>query len=152
MAPTLGEPVEHLVERAILTATRAHTGQLDKQGEIYILHPLRVMMAVPADPTLRAIAVMHDVLEDSEANGHLITATHLLAEDWPSDVVTALVALTHGPEEDYMDYVLRVCDNPLARQVKIFDVNDNLGRIDGLNPTLAERLGRKYEKALTLLL
>ncbi len=34
------------LERAILLATRAHAGQLDKGGADYILHPLRVMARV----------------------------------------------------------------------------------------------------------
>lgn len=31
------------LERAIEIAAKAHAGQVDKAGEVYILHPLRVM-------------------------------------------------------------------------------------------------------------
>ena len=34
------------LEKAIELAARAHAGQLDKAGLPYILHPLRVMLAV----------------------------------------------------------------------------------------------------------
>ena len=34
------------LEKAIEIATKAHAGQVDKQGMPYILHPLRVMQAV----------------------------------------------------------------------------------------------------------
>lgn len=36
---------EMLLEKAIRLAVSAHTGQHDKGGHPYILHPLRVMMA-----------------------------------------------------------------------------------------------------------
>lgn len=32
-----------MIEKAILIATKAHYGQLDKGGQPYILHSLRVM-------------------------------------------------------------------------------------------------------------
>ena len=34
-----------MLDKAIEIAVRAHTGQLDKCGEPYILHPLRVMLS-----------------------------------------------------------------------------------------------------------
>jgi len=35
----------NMLERAILIATNAHQGQIDKAGKPYILHPLRLMFA-----------------------------------------------------------------------------------------------------------
>jgi guanosine-3',5'-bis(diphosphate) 3'-pyrophosphohydrolase len=49
------------VEQAIEIATKAHHGQVDKAGKPYILHPLRVMLAMDND-TDRIVAVLHDVL------------------------------------------------------------------------------------------
>ena len=54
------------LELAIELATRFHEGQVDKCGEPYILHPLRVMMTVQGEQA-RVVAVLHDVLEDTEA-------------------------------------------------------------------------------------
>jgi (p)ppGpp synthase/HD superfamily hydrolase len=34
------------LERAIEIAAKAHAGQVDKAGEPYILHPIRVMLGV----------------------------------------------------------------------------------------------------------
>lgn len=34
------------IEKAISVATIAHNSQIDRYGEPYILHPLRVMMAL----------------------------------------------------------------------------------------------------------
>ena len=53
------------LEQAISIASLAHAGQLDKGGEPYILHPLRVMMKLK-DYDLRIIAVLHDVIEDTK--------------------------------------------------------------------------------------
>jgi GTP diphosphokinase / guanosine-3',5'-bis(diphosphate) 3'-diphosphatase len=56
------------LERAIEIAARAHAGQTDKAGQPYILHPLRVMLAVNSLPEKMA-AVMHDVVEDTNVFG-----------------------------------------------------------------------------------
>jgi hypothetical protein len=50
---------------AILVAANAHHGQVDKAKQPYILHPLRVMLAVDSDEE-RIAAVLHDVVEDTE--------------------------------------------------------------------------------------
>ena len=52
--------------KAIEIATKAHSGQFDKAGKPYILHPLHLMQQCLFDPELAAIAVLHDVIEDSE--------------------------------------------------------------------------------------
>jgi (p)ppGpp synthase/HD superfamily hydrolase len=54
------------VERAVELATRRHAGQLDKAGQPYLLHLLRVMQQVEGDIAKQA-AVLHDVLEDTPA-------------------------------------------------------------------------------------
>ena len=52
------------LERAIIIAAEAHTGQVDKAGVSYILHPLRLMLQMKTDVE-RIVAVLHDVVEDS---------------------------------------------------------------------------------------
>lgn len=49
------------LERAIEIAALAHAGQVDKAGEPYILHPLRVMLRVSGTHE-RMAAVLHDVV------------------------------------------------------------------------------------------
>jgi guanosine-3',5'-bis(diphosphate) 3'-pyrophosphohydrolase len=53
------------LEKAIEIAARAHTGQVDKAGQPYILHPIQVMLRVQGEDA-RIAAVLHDVVEDSE--------------------------------------------------------------------------------------
>ena len=52
------------LEKAIALAATQHAGQLDKGGQPYILHPLRLMLQF-SNPTLQIIAVLHDILEDT---------------------------------------------------------------------------------------
>lgn len=51
------------LNRAIEIATLAHAGQVDKGGAPYIMHPIRVMLAMDTEEA-RIVAVLHDVLED----------------------------------------------------------------------------------------
>jgi len=53
-----------MLDKAILIASTAHQGQMDKAGEPYILHPLRVMLTRRTE-TERICAVLHDVIEDT---------------------------------------------------------------------------------------
>lgn len=41
--------MNNLLEKAIDMTIKVHQGQLDKGGELYILHPLRVMAKVNTD-------------------------------------------------------------------------------------------------------
>ena len=53
------------LEKAIKIVVEAHTGQLDKGGNPYILHPLRVMLSLKTEEE-RIVGVLHDVFEDCE--------------------------------------------------------------------------------------
>ena len=109
------------LDDAIKVAVETHAGQLDKAGKPYILHPLRVMMTVES-PNLdgaRLIAVLHDVIEDSEK--------------WTIEQLDA----------DYDAYIDELAPNPLARAVKIADLRDNL------DVTRLEEVGEKAAKRIT---
>jgi len=53
------------LEKAIKIAVEAHMGQVDKGGNPYILHPLRVMLSLNSEEE-RIVGVLHDVVEDCE--------------------------------------------------------------------------------------
>ena len=57
------------LEKAIKIAVEAHTGQLDKGGNPYILHPLRVMLSLETEEE-RIVGVLHDVVEDCAPEGY----------------------------------------------------------------------------------
>jgi (p)ppGpp synthase/HD superfamily hydrolase len=122
------------IEKALQIAARAHEGQKDKEGLPYILHPLRVMARVEGSDA-QIVAVLHDVIEDTA-----VTADDLRAAGFGAAVVDAVLCVTHRKHESYADYVVRCKANPVARQVKLADLEDN-HRLDRvlLRPDRLER-------------
>ena len=62
---------QDLVRRAHMFSARAHHGQLRKSGEPYVVHPLAVAMTLTEqrlDATSIAVGLLHDVLEDTQAD------------------------------------------------------------------------------------
>jgi (p)ppGpp synthase/HD superfamily hydrolase len=129
---------------AIPLAVRAHHGQVDLQGEPYIFHPLRVMLAVPLE--LRPAAVLHDVLEDTQ-----MEAEDLLRRGMTGRTVELVELLTKDPDELYIDYILRVFQDADAVEIKVADIRDNMARLDGLEPEQAASMKERYMRALALL-
>jgi guanosine-3',5'-bis(diphosphate) 3'-pyrophosphohydrolase len=133
------------LERAIQLACSAHWGQVypSPEGEPFILHPLRVMLAMRGTGRQMA-AVLHDVLEDTP-----MTVDELRAEGLPGAVIAAIIVLTRRDGTSYEDYIERVALNPIARAVKAADIADNLANNRRLpaTPEVAGRIAR-YERAL----
>jgi len=134
-----------LLEEAIALSCRAHRGQRypSPEREPYIQHPLRVMLAVRTFRT-QMVAVLHDVLEDTA-----VSVGELRDVGFPDEVVAAVVALTHLPENTYEEYIEQVAGDPLAREVKLADLADNLANNLRLarTPNVADRIDR-YERAI----
>lgn len=118
-----------MLNKAIELAAAAHAGQVDKAGEPYILHPLRVMLAV-SEPEERIAAVLHDVVEDTPW-----TLDELAGEGFSPAVLAALDALTKRPAEARVAAAQRARANPIARRVKLADVTDNMNLARIPNPT-----------------
>ena len=136
------------LERAIAIAAVAHEGQVDKAGAPYILHPLRMMLAV-ATPEARMAAVLHDVVEDGD-----VTLEQLRAEGFPAAVVEAVDALTkrEHEEDDYEAFIRRAALNPIAREVKLADLRDNSDLSRMAEPTEKDRTRiEKYKRAIAYL-
>ncbi len=134
------------LERAIQIAVEAHQSKLDKAGAPYILHPLRVMLRMDTTAE-RIVAVLHDVVEDS---GWSLKA--LEREGFPSRIVQAIGFLTRRDGETYEDFIRRLAQNPLARKVKLADLEDNMDirRLPQVTEKDLERLG-KYHQAWVVL-
>lgn len=130
-----------------LLAARAHYGQRDKKGLPYLTHPMRVLSAFD-DETLQIIAVLHDVIEDSD-----LTDDDLRAAGCSERMVDAVVALSHLPPEPREQYYERVKANADALTVKLVDIEDNArpDRLHYLDEATQDRLRRKYELARRIL-
>ncbi|MBE2238771.1 MAG: HD domain-containing protein [Caldilineaceae bacterium] len=131
---------------AIRIAAEVHEGQLDKAGQPYVLHVLRVMFACPS-PESQIAAALHDVVEDSDW-----TLDDLRREGFSETVVGIVDALTRREGEDYFDFARRAAATPLSREVKRADLLDNMDIRRIPHPTDKDwaRLQR-YRKALTMI-
>lgn len=109
-----------MLEKAILIATKAHNGQLDKGGQPYILHPLRVMQSCNSYLE-KTCAILHDVIEDTN-----ISLNELREEGFSEEVLVILDLLTKKEEEDYSTFIDRISTNETACRVKIADLQDNM--------------------------
>jgi (p)ppGpp synthase/HD superfamily hydrolase len=136
------------LDRAIAIAAEAHTGQKDKTGISYILHPIRLMIQMDSEEAMIA-AVLHDVVEDS-----VWTLDDLRREGFSDEVLNAVDCLTHreGEGEDYWDYIKRAGSDPIAIKVKLADLFDNLNpnRLDKVTEEDEKRFER-YRKAQKML-
>jgi (p)ppGpp synthase/HD superfamily hydrolase len=134
------------LEKAIALAATQHAGQLDKGGQPYILHPLRLMLQF-SNPTLQIIAVLHDILEDTA-----MTVEDLKVLGFSAEIIQAIQALTKQTGESRLEAAKRTTLNPLATQVKYVDVLDNMNLSRINNPTARDfaRL-EEYKEVLEIL-
>ncbi len=132
----------NIIEKSLEIALKAYAGQTDKAGEIYILHPLRLMARMETEEE-KSVALLHDVIEDSD-----YTAEDLINNGIPSDVVDAVLSLTKQNGENYEQFIKRVLKNKLASKIKLVDIEDNINvlRLNTINNKDLERIA-KYHKA-----
>ena len=149
------------LEKAIKIAVEAHTGQVDKGGNPYILHPLRVMLSLNTEEE-RIVGVLHDVVEDCEG----WTWERLKDQGCSVEIIEALKSVSKTPAEEaeyrslsedkkrghYLEFIQRAKANKIGRKVKAADIRDNLdiSRIDDITERDINRLNR-YKKALSIL-
>ena len=131
-----------LLEKTLAIATEAHKGQIDKAGAPYIFHPIRVSNRCSTDEE-RIVALLHDTIEDTK-----VTSEYLLSEGFPRNMVDAILSVTHNENESYEDFIKRSRLNPIGKQVKLHDLEDNMDitRLNEITKKDTIRLN-KYLKA-----
>lgn len=133
-----------MLDKALAFALKAHGGVKDKGDNPYILHPLRIMMRLRTrDEELMSIALLHDVVEDSD-----ITQDDLANAGFSARVLQGVWLLTHEEGMSYEDYLLRMSKNLDALMVKREDLRDNsdITRLKGVEAKDMERMA-KYQLA-----
>ena len=127
---------------ALKLAVEKHKNQTDKAGNPYILHPLHVMENVNSKEG-KIVAILHDIIEDTD-----VTEDYLLKIGLSKRIVDAVVALTRSEDIDYQEYIKNLGSNPLAKEVKLADLEHNmdLKRLPTLEEKDLER-NRKYQIA-----
>ena len=130
------------IEQAIELAVKHHKGQVDKAGQPYILHPLRLMQNMKNEID-QIVAVLHDIVEDTP-----VTLEELKERGFSLDIVNAVDCLTKRENESYNQFIDRVCEDAIASRVKLADLEDNmdLSRLAEIKEEDRARL-EKYQSA-----
>ena len=134
-------------KKALKLCFQAHKDQVDKSGMPYVFHPFHLAEQM-TDESTTIVALLHDVVEDTE-----YTLEDLQAMGFQKEILDALALLTHNPDVPYMDYVVQIKANPIAKAVKLADLehNSDLSRLDDPDEKAVMRQ-RKYQDAIKLLL
>lgn len=109
-----------MLSRAIDVAKEAFSGKKDDNGHPYVDHALRVMDKMDTEEE-KIVAVLHDVVEESEVSLH-----ELQAMGFSREVVEAVGILTKRNDMTYFDYIDDIRCSELASKVKIAEIEDNL--------------------------
>lgn len=138
-----------LTKKAYDIACERHRGQSDRGGVPYIVHPCTLAAQMPTEASA-AVALLHDVLEDSDA-----TREELAAQGIPDSIISSVVLLSRNywPDLHYMEYIQNLRQDPIAVMVKKADLQHNLNLSRLGHPPTEEELGlhHRYEKAIRLL-
>ena len=92
-----------------------------------VQHAVRVASKVEEDTGEEhyyQVALLHDVIED----GYTTMDRLIEAFDLSEQQVVALDAITRREDEKYFEYILRVKRNPVAKVIKLADLQDNIRR------------------------
>lgn len=112
-----------MLEKAIEIAERAFEGKTDSRGEPYVNHSIRVMDRMETDDE-KIVAVLHDVVEDSE-----MTLRDLQEAGFRRELLEAVEQLTKKPNMTYFDYIEDISGSELATKVKLAEIEDNMDEV-----------------------
>ena len=135
-----------LTKKALKLCFEAHKDQKDKSGLPYVFHPFHLAEQMTDEATV-VVALLHDIVEDTP-----YTLDDLRNMGFPQEVTNALALMTHDKRVPYMEYVAKIRENPIARAVKLADLehNSDLSRLDELTTADWARV-MKYMQAIELL-
>lgn len=160
------------LDKAIILATKTHSGDYDKADKPYIHHVLRVAMNVdrvrkyPAFAhytdemveKVRIVCFLHDTVEDSKDKDYPVTFNVLRAEGYDEDIVEGVDGMTKREGETYKESIQRAMQHPLSHMGKVCDLIDNmdLDRLKDCEPDVRKagikRVETRYKPAFETLL
>ena len=137
--------------KALDMCFRAHKDQTDNAGAPYVFHVFYVADRM-ADEATTVTALLHDIVKEAD-----YTFEQVQAAGFGENILEALRLLTYSDEnpseEAYLQYIAALKQNPIARAVKIADLehNCNLNRLGSDIKRTDIMRTAKYQKALALL-
>lgn len=127
------------VEKAVALAAHAFAGRKDDEGQPRLLSALRFMLKMPGEREMIATILQ----------GTHVGAETLRKEGFDQDIITAVDHLTQREGEDYVDYLSRLREDPLARSVKLTELNEALDLARMREPRDADkRRIERYRRSL----
>ena len=145
-----------LMDRAIIFATRAHSGTYRKGTSIpYIVHPIEaaaIVSTMTADPDMIAAAVLHDVVEDTDAtveeisfffNEHIARLVEAESENKRKDL---------PPQETWMVRKMETLEflrTKADREAKILALADKLSNMRAIHRdqnTVGDKLWERFNE------
>lgn len=138
------DSTQQIIYQARNIAYEAHRHQVDHGGNPYIFHLIAVAEHCQSF-SAQAAGYLHDILEDTETG-----VEDLVQAGMPLIVITAVELLTRTPDETYHEYIERLKPNPIAREVKLADLHDNLdfGRLNRDVQPQDVSLANRYRRAI----
>ena len=111
-----------MVKKAVNIMFEAHKEDFDKGGYPYVFHPFYLATKVDGENET-CVALLHDVIEDHEDK---YSFEYLENEGFNKEIIDALKLLTHKKDVPYMDYIVGISKNNIAKKVKIEDLKHNM--------------------------
>ena len=126
-----------MTKKALKICFNAHKEQVDKTGLPYVFHPFHLAEQMDDEDSV-CLALLHDVVEDT-----YVSFEDLINEGFNENIINALKLLTHKDDTPYLEYVIKIKENHLAKKVKLADLkhNSDLSRLD----LLKDKIPPKYE-------
>lgn len=135
-----------MLDKAIKFATKAFAGRTEENGEPYINHALRVAEKMDTEFE-KVVAVLHDVLEDSDCSVH-----DLQDAGFSREVIECVEQLTRKSDYTYFEYIEDIATCDVCKKVKLAELEDNrdIVRVNKLS-FKTYSLDARYKKAQEIL-
>lgn len=135
-----------MTKKALKLSFEAHKNQVDKSGMPYVFHPFHLAEQMK-DVQTTIVALLHDIFEDTD-----YSLDDLSLMGFGDKIIEAISLMTHDKNIPYMDYVVQISKNQIAKAVKLADLkhNSDLTRLDAVTDKDLKRM-EKYKKAIALL-
>ena len=152
--------MQHKIDIARRIAEQVHLepnkkypkGQKDKKGFPYMAHIDDIANRVAHHgEQYEIVGLLHDSIEDAHNEEARLEVLSLISSNFDSEIIEAINAITKKKGEDYFkEYLLRIKNNKIAKEVKIADSSHNLSKAHLLKsePELQSKLRNKYIKVL----
>ena len=137
---------------AIKLAFFAHKEDKDIAGNNYLLHVFDVAKEGLTNEEI-IVGLLHDFIKTAPTQKCVYRRKSLLHDFFGTDIYNAVLALTRHKNEERINYLKRVKDNNLAKQIKIYDIQSNLNiyHLSLLDTKTQVKLINDYNRDLSFL-